>query len=151
MKNKALIIFLSWLMVVLSMVIISNFSSETGVESSNTSGGMIRELLTLFLHEEQITDELVQQFQHPIRKLAHFCEFMLLGFCLANAFIQTISLKLVFSSVFAFLGAVIYALFDELVLQGISDNRGPSFNDVLIDSFGCIKRMQKQTIWSRCS
>ena len=67
MRNKYLIIVISWLMVLLTIIIIYNFSGETAKESTETSGGLINSILELFLPKEEITEELVTKFQNPFR------------------------------------------------------------------------------------
>ncbi|MBR2024501.1 MAG: VanZ family protein [Clostridia bacterium] len=137
MKNKIIIIVLSWLMVLATMLIIYSFSGETATESSETSGGFIKLILELFLPDEKITDELVSKFQHPVRKIAHFTIFALLGFCFANAFNHTFNIKSLYKNLFSFVSSVLYASFDEFH-QSFVANRGPSFKDVIIDSVGAL-------------
>ena len=122
-------------MVLITMILILNFSIESGVESASTSRGLIKSILEVFLPEEKVTDELVHKFQTPIRKTAHICEFALLGYCFINAFRNTIRIKQIYSCACAFFSTFAFASFDEFI-QGFSANRAPSFTDVLIDSFG---------------
>ena len=135
MKSKIIIIVTSWLMVVLSMLIIYNFSSQNAETSSETSGGVIKDILEVVMPEEEITDEVVKNFQPPIRKIAHFSVFMLLGFCLINAFQKSFNFSLILINVFSLIAVVLYACLDEFH-QNFVENRGPSFKDVLIDSSG---------------
>ena len=122
-------------MVLASMLMIFIFSEESGEQSAETSGGVIKDVLDVFMPEEDITEEVIKKYQFPFRKIAHFGIFMLLGFCLANAFRNTINLKLIYTYIFSFGSVVLYASLDELH-QELSVNRGPSFKDVLIDSLG---------------
>ena len=135
MRIKTLKIIVSWLMVIATMLIIYSFSGETAQESTETSGGIIEAILKLFLPNEKVTVDLIARLQHPIRKLAHFSIFALLGFSLANAFKITFKIKLIFNYLLSLASVIIYASTDELH-QGLIDGRGPSFKDVLIDSFG---------------
>ena len=135
MRIKTLKIIVSWLMVIATMLIIYSFSGETAQESTKTSGGIIEAILKLFLPNENVTVDLIARLQHPIRKLAHFSIFALLGFTLANAFKITFKIKLIFNYLLSLASVIIYASTDELH-QGLIDGRGPSFKDVLIDSFG---------------
>lgn len=134
-KFKTLNLVVSWLMVIATMLIIYSFSGETAQESTQTSGDIIESTLKLVLPDEKVTDELVSDLQLPIRKLAHFSIFALLGFTLANAFKITFKIKLIFNYLLSLASVIIYASTDELH-QGLIDGRGPSFKDVLIDSFG---------------
>ena len=135
MRIKTLKIIVSWLMVIATMLIIYSFSGETAQESTETSGGIIEAILKLFLPNEKVTVDLIARLQHPIRKLAHFSIFALLGFTLANAFKVTFKIKNIFKYLLSLASVIIYASTDELH-QGLIDGRGPSFKDVLIDSFG---------------
>ena len=135
MRIKTLKIIVSWLMVIATMLIIYSFSGETAQESTETSGGIIEAILKLFLPNEKVTVDLIARLQHPIRKLAHFSIFALLGFTLANAFKVTFKIKNIFNYLLSLASVIIYASTDELH-QGLIDGRGPSFKDVLIDSLG---------------
>lgn len=135
MKNKIVIIVLSWLMVLSTMLIIYNLTGETAAESTETSGGIINTILNIFLSEDDVTEELVAKFQNPIRKLAHFTIFALLGFCFANAFKNSFEFKSFYKYLLSIISTFIYASFDEF-RQNFVENRGPSFKDVLIDSLG---------------
>ena len=135
MNRKAVIIILSWLMVFFTMLIIYSFSEENAKSSAQTSGGVVKDVLDVFLPEDEITDELVKKYQFPFRKLAHFGIFMLLGFSFANAFKNSLSINDIYGYVFSFLGVIAYATFDEFH-QNFTEGRGPSAIDVLIDSAG---------------
>lgn len=122
-------------MVVSTMLIIYNFSGETAQESTETSGGVINSILEIFLPKDKITEDLIIKFQNPIRKLAHFTIFALLGFCSANAFNNSFEFNSKFKYLLSFLLAVVYSIFDEF-RQNFVENRGPSIKDVFIDSLG---------------
>ena len=136
MKNKVVII-VSWALVLAAMLMIFNFSAETGEASSQTSAGVVVEVLDVFMEKEEITPEVVQKFQFPIRKLAHFGIYMLLGFCLMNAIEKSFNFKVYASILMSFALSVVYACSDEFH-QSYTENRGPSFIDVLIDSGGAL-------------
>jgi len=87
MKNK-LVIITSWLLVLLTMIIIFNFSGQSATQSSQVSEGVVVEILGIVMDKEEITPPVIQKFQFPIRKLAHFGIYMLLGFCMMNAFLE---------------------------------------------------------------
>ncbi len=135
MKSKTISILISWLLVVATMFIIYCFSNETGVESSKTSGSIIKAFLEIFLPNDKVTDELISKFQHPVRKLAHFSIYALLGFTLSNAFNCSFNFRTTYKHVLSFISVALYAMSDEFH-QGLVANRGPSFKDVLIDSCG---------------
>jgi len=134
-KKRVLFITLSWLLVLLTMLIIYNFSEESGDKSTETSGDVIKDVLDIVMPEEEITDDVVKKYQIPFRKLAHFAIFMLLGFSLANAYKITINIKLFYIYLISFGTSSLYALFDELH-QGFVVGRGTTLKDFLIDSLG---------------
>ena len=70
-----------------------------------------------------------------LRKGAHFVEFAGLGLCLCNALYASFGHRL--TPVFALVGAVIYAISDE-VHQIFSEGRACQITDVLIDSAGAL-------------
>ena len=136
MKKKVTIIVLSWMLVLLTMIVIYNFSSEGSKETMQTSESLIIDVLSIFVAEENITPDLIAESQFAFRKLAHFTLYMLLGFCLSNAFRATIKLKLRYSYAFSLISSVIYAVLDEF--HQSYTNRTASYKDVLIDSFGAL-------------
>ena len=136
MINKVTIV-LSWLLVLISMLMIFSFSSETAVTSTQTSAGVVTEVLGVVMDKEDITPAVVSKYQSPIRKMAHFGIYMLLGFCTISAFEKTFKIKLLFNTVLSFVFCIIYAFSDEFH-QSFTEGRGPSFFDVLIDSSGAL-------------
>ena len=136
MKNKFVIIF-SWALVVATMLIIFNFSKQPGKQSAAVSEGVIVQILDVFLEKEEITPPVINKFQLPIRKIAHFGIYMLLAFCMISAFEKTFKLKLMTNSLLSVVSCAIYAVSDE-IHQNFSANRGPSVTDVLIDTGGAI-------------
>ena len=134
MKNKLIIIF-SWALVVATMLIIFNFSEQPAKQSAAVSEGVIVQILDVFMEKEEITPTVISKFQLPVRKIAHFCVYMLLGFCMISAFEKTFKLKLLLNSLFSVLACAIYAVSDE-IHQNFSESRGPSVTDVLIDTGG---------------
>ena len=105
-----------------------HFSLASGTESAQTSGGVVEALNELL---ESVGSE--AQFEHTtVRKMAHFCEFAVLGVLAALTLV-----------LFRFPHVVPWALWavfavgcvDEL-LQLLSPDRGPSFGDVLLDTAG---------------
>ncbi len=134
MKNK-LVIITSWVLVLLTMIIIFNFSGQNATQSSQISGGVVVEILGIVMDKEEITPPVVQKFQFPIRKLAHFGIYMLLGFCMMNAFYNTVKIKSWINFLISVASCALYAVFDECH-QSFSEGRGPGAIDVLIDTCG---------------
>lgn len=137
MKGKIAIITISWLMVLLTMIMIFNFSSENAVQSTKTSENVVVQVLDIVMDKEDITPPVIKKYQFPIRKAAHFGIYMLLGFCMISAFEKSFKLKLWLNSVLSVLACVIYAISDEFH-QNFSSGRGPQVRDVLIDSAGAL-------------
>lgn len=134
MKNKIVIIS-SWILVLITMVMIFNFSSESSAESSKTSADVVEQVLGIFMEKEEITPPVVKKYQFPIRKAAHFGIYMLLGFCLMNAFDKSFRIKYYLNILISIVSSILYAISDELH-QSLSLDRSPHITDVLIDSAG---------------
>ncbi len=119
--------------------IISN-SLDDGATSSEKS-----EIVTEILQD--VVDAFVPEgkgvtvSEHFVRKLAHFTEYAILGVSLFCAYLsfsfqrETFSLAIKFCFIPA-LYAVVLPFFDELAIQNISVNRGPSPLDALLDIGG---------------
>ena len=95
------------------------------------------QVLDTVMPKEEITEPVVEKYQFPIRKVAHFGIFMLLGFCMYNAFLKSFNLHFTINMLLSFLSCVLYAISDEWH-QNYVEERGPSPMDVLIDSLGAI-------------
>lgn len=108
------------LLSIVVMGIIFWFSNQNGEESLKQSNFIL-----------QYLKEILEVFNLDVRKLAHFTIYLILGSCYFLSFktldkrAATMSLGLVF----------LYACTDEFH-QGFIPGRGPSFKDVLIDTFG---------------
>lgn len=133
MKKRIIFTILS----ILWMGVIFSFSSREAVESNKDSNSFITstivEIYKLFdsdASEEEI-DEIIKVFNTPVRKLAHFTEYFVLGLLITLTFksygIQNIYLMILF--------CFLYAVSDE-VHQLFVVGRYCSFFDVMIDSFG---------------
>lgn len=128
------------MLTILWLVFIFGNSLQSGTDSGETSGkvhaivNMIPELLGL---GKPIS-------HHFVRKAAHFTEFAVLSFLVCSDLwcIRAVSLKhpltrsLTVLSISIPIG-IICATTDEL-LQNLSEGRGPSAKDVLIDSSGVL-------------
>lgn len=134
MANKVKII-ISWLLVFATMAIIFYFSSQNSRLSTSASEDVIHTILGSVMDSDQITPGKVQRLQLPIRKIAHFGIYMLLGFCLANAFTVSFSDKKWLNYIFSLLLTAIYAVSDE-IHQSFIDGRWAYVSDVLIDALG---------------
>ncbi len=129
------------LAIIANMVMIYGFSSESGEESGDRSHGVTEEIVQVVVPDYNIMppekqEETVEKYHLPIRKIAHFCEFGLLGL-LTAAFMNTLGkgkkwLRWVIPSAFCLL----YAISDEV--HQMFTGRGPAAKDVLIDFSGSL-------------
>lgn len=128
-------------LIVLNMTVIYLFSAQNGEQSSQTSGQVTQTVATVVVKdfEKKAEDEqqlIVAELHTPVRKLAHMAEFGSLGllvFLLLLTWKEHCCIKYGASLLFTFL----YACTDELH-QTFSENRGPQFTDVLIDTSGAV-------------
>lgn len=126
------------------MAVIFYFSSQTGSESAETSGGIVDFLLRRLTDaENQLSPaqmELREKVHFLVRKTAHFAEYALLG----------ISLMLHIRAIYAYISApskagcwlswgigTVYACLDEYH-QFFSADRAPQLRDVCLDSAGVL-------------
>ena len=123
--------FAVWLALAIAIAVaIFLFSSQPAEISNETSKGALQKLLELFLGES--TDALIRQYNHPLRKAAHFTLYAILGFSLTGVFqhqrrLHKLPLAVIVSAAFAAL--------DELH-QHFVEGRGPQVTDVLLDTAG---------------
>ncbi|MBQ7316337.1 MAG: VanZ family protein [Clostridia bacterium] len=122
-----------------NMILIYSFSAEDKSSSGNRSHGVTEVVVEVIVPEyptmsPEKQTETIEKFHPPIRKIAHFCEFGLLGM-LSAAFMCSLGkgkkwLWWVIPAVFCLL----YAISDEV--HQIFTQRGPAVKDVLIDFSG---------------
>lgn len=133
--NKKLTIYI--VLSITCMGIIFCFSSRNTYESNSTSKNLIRSVIDKY---ESITgkklnkEKIITKLNYPIRKLAHFSIYFLLGLVVYGLFLHT-SLKYKFS--LAILTCIVYALFDEIHQLFVLGRTGQVL-DVFIDSMGSI-------------
>ena len=124
-----------------NMVMIFGFSTEDREASGDRSHGVTETIVEIVVKDyETMTpteqEAVIETYHPPIRKLAHFCEFGLLG-VLTAAFMNTLGkgkkwLWWVIPAGFCLL----YAISDEV--HQIFTARGPAVTDVLIDFSGSV-------------
>ena len=129
---------ISVILVIIWMIIIFYFSNEDAKKSSKLSNGVVDKTIVKIYkrtkkynpHNERI---IVEKFDKPIRKLAHFFEYFILGILVINMFYSFDIKKhiLLYTLFFCFL----YACTDEIHQLFIS-GRSCEISDVCIDSFG---------------
>jgi len=147
-KKRIICLVISYCAVISWMVLIFLMSSQTGTESSNTSGGLISTLCNIIIPDFVELDEsektlIISKISTPIRKLAHFTEYFILSIVINIAVIQTKRKTSLSMSTLAisFVFGVLYAVSDE-VHQLFVPGRAGAIIDVFIDSagvaFGCV-------------
>lgn len=124
-----------------NMVLIFCFSSENRETSGDRSHAVTRAVVKVLVKDyEMLAPEeqkaLIQTYHPPVRKLAHFCEFGLLG-VLTAAFMLALHkgrpwLWWIIPAGFCLL----YAVSDEV--HQMFTERGPAVTDVLIDFSGSL-------------
>lgn len=130
---------LLWCGVAAWMGLIFFFSSQNGEQSASLSGGVIRAVasfLTPGFHalSPARQEAVVAQFQHIVRKGAHFSEYAVLGALLTGALL-THRMRWRIRIPTALAVSLLYAAGDEFH-QAFIPGRGPGIGDVLIDFSG---------------
>ena len=124
-----------------TLVMIISFSSESKESSGERSHGVTEQVVSLLVPDyEQMTPEeqtaTVAKFHRPIRKLAHFAEFFLLGvLCAVLMCFVKIGPRWV-SWIAPVLFCLVFATADEV--WQIFTHRGASPVDVCIDFMGSV-------------
>ena len=134
MKFK-LVLVLIWMFVIFS------FSNQPALESSNLSDGLINNTIIKvyeFFNGKVDTvkrEEILSKYSYPVRKLAHFTEYFILGFLVLIFLMDYIHTPKVI--IYCVLICFIYACTDEFH-QYFVDGRYCSFLDVIIDTIGSL-------------
>ena len=129
------------ILTIATCIIIFIFSSQDGEKSGLTSRGFVRKIIEITgitnnLNEEE-KENLIENCQFVVRKLAHFSIYTILGINTLG-FVSTYKkLKLKKQIVITFLFVVMYASSDEFH-QMFSGGRTASPKDVCIDSVGVL-------------
>lgn len=127
-------------LLVFDMAAIFLFSAQKAEQSSETSGGLIEQIVKIIYKDfekwdEQAKQQKIDSFQHLVRKLAHMTEYASLGvlscaLALTYGFkIRNLLLSLCFCS--------LYSASDE-VHQMFVPGRSCQFTDMLIDTSGAL-------------
>lgn len=126
---------------VLWMCLIFSFSARPAELSSNDSyevGILVGKIFVPGFEELDLEEqtEFAKKIDHPVRKCAHFTEYMILGIFFASAFIGNIKKKQTEIMASFLLGAS-YAASDELH-QLFVPGRSGQISDVMLDSAGVL-------------
>lgn len=126
--------YMSWVAVLLWMSLIFYLSHQPANVSSELSGGVSNVIVTLVEKVAPNADLDFSNFNHIVRKNAHFIIYLVLGILVMNALRQ--------STVYGFKSAgialvicIIYAISDE-VHQVFIPGRSGELRDVIIDTVG---------------
>ncbi|WP_010677035.1 VanZ family protein [Bacillus timonensis] len=126
----------SWIALILWISIIFNMSHQPSSVSNELSKGITE----VFVHKVETLqpneDFKISEFNHIVRKNAHFFIYLVLGLLQINALNRS-KVRGILGITFAFILCVIYAIFDE-VHQLFVPGRGAQVFDVLIDSAGTV-------------
>ena len=149
--NKKVV--LSWVPVILWMLIIFSLSAQPATESNGLSKSVTKIIVDLigkiipFDIEISTTTDLVSQFNHIVRKFAHFSAYLVLGSLVMNAFHKCgINGYKLFA--FSIMFCVLYAASDE-IHQLFVPGRGCQLKDVIFDSLGAVTGIVIYEVFSK--
>jgi VanZ family protein len=138
---------LSWIAVIVWMGVIFCFSSMNSDNSSNVSEGLIADVVTTVtttgnkigliktMPSESEMNLILETAHVPVRKVAHFTEYLILAILVSNALVNsnvTERRKLIY---YTLLICLLYSISDEIHQLFISGRAGKVI-DVLIDTLG---------------
>lgn len=132
-----------WFLLAACFVGIIFYNSSLPLRHSSQLSGWVTALTQLLAQHLDI--RLTGDVEHHIRKLAHFCEFALLGLLLCHSFSalgvsnRTATGYILFLALFA-------AVLDEYI-QSFSPGRGSMVKDVLLDFSGVFCAWLEYRIW----
>lgn len=130
LKDKRYIINLT--LIIVWMCFIFFMSNQPAQTSDSQSLGIINILSKIGIDMDSIFGEIAN---FVVRKLAHFLEYMILGFLIINLLRQDLKLKYIV--LIAISGVFLYACTDEFHQLFVAGRDG-NFRDVLIDTSGGI-------------
>ena len=129
------------ILTIITCIIIFIFSSQNGEKSGLTSRGFVRKIveitgITNDLNEEE-KEEVIENCQFVVRKLAHFSIYAILGINILG-FVNTYkNFKFKSQIEITLFSGFLYAVSDEFH-QMFSGGRTASPNDVCIDTLGVL-------------
>jgi len=123
---------LKLLLIILWMFIIFMFSHQKADDSSKLSDGLILKTVRIIekiTHKEYSDEEILNKFVKPVRKLAHFTIYLILGI-LVYLYIKELQISKIF--IISLLICVLYAVSDEIHQLFIVGRSGRIFDVLLI-------------------
>ena len=127
--------YIKLLLVIIWMIIIFMFSNQKADDSSKLSDGLILKTVRIIEkinHKKYSDEEILNKFVKPVRKLAHFTIYLILGI-LVYIFIDDLNLKNII--LISLMICLIYSISDE-IHQLFIEGRTGKITDVLIDTCG---------------
>lgn len=125
------------ILVVLWMGVIFTFSSDNADKSTSKSDGVIINIYKTF-HKGDLSkkekQEIIDKYVFPVRKAAHFTEYLILGILLISFINEYKALELKYILITIFI-CMLYAVSDEIHQLFIS-GRTAKILDVFIDTLG---------------
>lgn len=135
MKNKKPVF--SFFAIIVCMILIFTFSSKNSHSSNSTSKNLIDWGITIYekiSHQHINHDRVIKKLNYPVRKLAHYSIYFLLGIFVYQIFLySSFSYKVILSISICF----VYAMFDEFHQLFVPGRTG-QIRDVFIDTMGAM-------------
>ena len=137
---KAIIRIILMIIIIFITTVIFSFSNQDAQESSGISGLVAEKLIEVQPKYKNITKEekaeLIEMYQTPVRKFAHFSIYTLLGMSIAGL-MCTYEINNRKRATITIIAGALYAMSDEFH-QTFIDGRLGQITDVLLDTFGII-------------
>lgn len=133
--NKKQIIYI--ILTIIWMVVIFTFSNAPADDSTDTSRGFIYNVVSVYerVIDKNIDKESIsEKLDHPIRKLAHFTLYLILGFLVYHIFLYS---KYNWKNLPTIGICLLYSISDE-VHQIFIPGRSGQISDIFVDMFGVI-------------
>lgn len=128
------------ILTIVTFVTIFAFSNQNGEKSGSTSRGFTKKIIEILQLDKNLSESekenLIENSQFFIRKLAHFTIYTIAGINIFG-FVNTFDMKKRNKILCALLVGIIYAMSDE-IHQMFSGDRTPAIRDVFIDSCGVL-------------
>lgn len=128
------------ILTIATFVTIFIFSNQNGDKSGSTSRGFTRKIIEILQIDKNLNEsekeELIENSQFIIRKLAHFTIYTIAGINIYG-FANTYNIKKKNKVLGALIVGFIYAISDE-IHQMFTGDRTPAVRDIIIDSCGVL-------------
>lgn len=128
------------ILTIATFITIFIFSNQNGEKSSYTSRGFTKKIIEILQLDKNLSESekenLIENSQFIIRKLAHFTIYTIAGINIFG-FVNTFDMKKKNKILGTLLVGIIYAISDE-IHQMFSGDRTPAIRDVIIDSCGVL-------------